>query len=60
MSGAAIIISGIFDFNISCLGSLELQFLSPHWVNVGNCVTLFSFLGHFTYQKIFYGGKQPG
>ena len=53
MSGAAIIISGIFDFNISCLGSLELQFLSPHWVNVGNCVPLFSFLGHFTYQKIF-------
>ena len=55
MSGAAIIMSGIFDLNISCLGSLELQFLSQYWVNVGNSVTLFSFLGHFTFRKYFMG-----
>ena len=61
MSGAAVTISEIFDLNISCLGSLELQFLSPqYWVNVGNCVTFFSFLGYFIYQKIFWGEKQPG
>ena len=58
MSGAAVIISGIFNLNISCLGRLELQFLSPqYWVNVGNCVTFFSFLGYFIYQKIFFLGK---
>ena len=55
MSGAAIVFSEIFDLNISCLGSLELQFLSQYWVNVGNSYSFqFSWSFHLS-ENILWG-----